>query len=146
MPKASAERYCIREIFGVSATGSLKELHALAENMGIGNRITWLGSVAHGEIAGYYEACDLILYLNDHANINNQLLEALYLGVPVIAFDDGCNRVLYGDCPYAMFVERERLNRVAERRGTADRRGGTPPIRRRILKHGHSGYGKSSQG
>jgi glycosyltransferase involved in cell wall biosynthesis len=97
----------------VAGSGPLEgELRAIAEREGLSGRVTWLGSVPYAAMAGHYNECDLILHLNDYANINNQLLEAIYLGVPVIALDDGYNSALFGDCPFVLFVKPERLDEV----------------------------------
>jgi glycosyltransferase involved in cell wall biosynthesis len=78
-------------------------LQQLAHELGIQERIRWEGKIPHKLMAQYYRACDAVFVVNDYANTGNQVMECLYLGVPLIATDDGNNSSLFRTCPYALF-------------------------------------------
>lgn len=90
-----------------------KALKAYARERGVSGNITWCGAIPFGLMHDYYRACDVVLHLNDYANTNNQVLESIHLGVPIVALDDGYNSKMFGDCPYALFLGRERLGSLA---------------------------------
>ncbi len=91
----------------------VQQLHSLVENLDTGNYVTWLDSIPHSEMAAHYQACDVSLLMNDYANMGNQLMENLFLGVPVLAVDDGKNSVVFGDCPYARFSTPSLLSNIS---------------------------------
>ncbi len=64
-------------------------LERIASSLGIGDRVFFHGSVAHGEIGEWYGACDLFCLPSFHEGTPNVILEALACGVPVVASDTG---------------------------------------------------------
>ena len=87
--------------------GAGPQEHALKElirETGVSANVTWCGSIEYSEMASYYRACNIVFALSDYAFLGNQILEAVHLGVPLLALDDGAGSRLFGDCPYARFI------------------------------------------
>jgi glycosyltransferase involved in cell wall biosynthesis len=81
----------------VGGSGPLEgALRELAQALGVAECVTWLGAVPYDKMAEHYLVCDVVLHLNDYANINNQVLESIALGVPLVAIDEGANARLFG--------------------------------------------------
>lgn len=88
-------------------------LRHLAGERNIEKHVTWCGPLSYEEMPSYYTACDVVFHLNDYANINNQTLEAICLGIPLLAIDDGYNSKMFGDCPFARFIQKEELETIS---------------------------------
>jgi len=74
-------------------SGPMEEsLREYVRELGVYDRIVWLGKIKYKEMRYYYRLCDIVLIVNDYANTGNQILETSYLGIPTIATDDGNNR------------------------------------------------------
>jgi glycosyltransferase involved in cell wall biosynthesis len=67
----------------------LERLKSVAASMAVADRVLFLGGIPHRAIAAYMRSADAFLSLYDLSNLGNPLLEALYLGVPVVTLDDG---------------------------------------------------------
>lgn len=66
--------------------GELKsELHQMAEDLGLSNRIEWKGQVSNPQ--KYYEMADIYTLPSRHEGMSNSLLEAMSFGLPVIVSD-----------------------------------------------------------
>jgi len=52
-------------------------------------RVVLAGHVEHDELLGYYSVADVLLSLSEHEGFGVPLVEAMELGVPVIAYDAG---------------------------------------------------------
>ena len=60
-------------------------LKALVENHGLGDRVTFLGAVSHGELVEIYNAVDIMVLASSREGWANVLLEAMACGTPVVA-------------------------------------------------------------
>ncbi len=72
-------------------------LRELAVALGIMDRVTFVGGVPRDQLASYYTSADLLLSLYDYSNLGNPAIEAMLLGVPVVAYDVGGTRDLVID-------------------------------------------------
>lgn len=71
-------------------------LEALAAELGIADRVVFFGN--QRRVADFLAACDLLVSASrDNEGCSNSILEAMALGVPVIATDLGGNRELVED-------------------------------------------------
>ena len=61
------------------------ELRALASELGVANRVHFLGAVPHDGMAGVYNAADVLVLASEREGWPNVLLEAMACGTPVIA-------------------------------------------------------------
>ena len=64
-------------------------LQRLAKRIGVADRVTFLGQVAHEKLADLYTAADLTLLLSTQEGWANVLLESMACGTPVVATDAG---------------------------------------------------------
>lgn len=72
------------------------ELAALATRLGLAERVVFFGY--QRRVADYLAACDLLVSSSrDNEGCSNSILEAMALGVPVVATDIGGNRELVQD-------------------------------------------------
>jgi glycosyltransferase involved in cell wall biosynthesis len=75
----------------VAGTGSqLRELQALARNLGLAQRVVFLGYRA--DVLSLYKAADAMLVTSLHESFGAAMLEALCAGCPVVAPDVGVMR------------------------------------------------------
>lgn len=107
------------------------ELGALATRFGLAERVAFFGY--QRRVADYLAACDLLVSSShDNEGCSNSILEAMALGVPVVATDVGGNRELVQDRLTGYLVParddlalagaiEHALDGVAERRAIAER-------------------------
>ncbi|MDO8914764.1 MAG: glycosyltransferase family 4 protein [Coriobacteriia bacterium] len=88
-------------------------LRALADERGVAERTRFAGAVPRHELASLYRSADLLLSLYDYSNLGNPVIEAMMLGLPVLALDvggtgdlvkDGVNGVLVPDADDAALL------------------------------------------
>lgn len=66
-----------------------------ASNLGIGDNVVFTGSIDHDELANYYSACDGFLFASRSETQGIVLLEAMAVGLPVVAVEaSGVNDVV----------------------------------------------------
>lgn len=63
----------------------LKRLQALALEIGVQDRVTFLGPVAQPDLKRYYNACDAMVLASSREGWANVLLESMACGTPVVA-------------------------------------------------------------
>ena len=61
------------------------ELEALAEKLGIADRVRLVGQVPHAELSRYYTAADMLVLASEREGWANVLLESMACGTPVLA-------------------------------------------------------------
>jgi glycosyltransferase involved in cell wall biosynthesis len=62
-------------------------LRALADALGLGGAVRFTGAVTLPQLVGYYRAASCFVSLSEHEGFGVPLLEAMYLGQPVVALD-----------------------------------------------------------
>jgi len=62
-------------------------LRALCETLGLGGAVRFTGPVSLAQLVGYYRAASVFVSLSEHEGFGVPLLEAMYLGTPVVALD-----------------------------------------------------------
>lgn len=62
-------------------------LEALAERLGVRDRVLFAGEVSDRELAAWYERADVFVCLSEHEGFCVPLVEAMAYGVPVVAYD-----------------------------------------------------------
>ncbi|WP_051971924.1 glycosyltransferase family 4 protein [Massilia sp. 9096] len=62
-----------------------KNLEALAQRLGVADRVTFLGPVAQTELKTYYNAADAMVLASSREGWANVLLESMACGTPVVA-------------------------------------------------------------
>jgi len=84
-----------------------KPLQQLARQLGIDERVIWLGAVAHDEIWGLMNAADIFMITNDVTNRCNPLFEAIWAGLPVLSVVDPSTSDLLVHDENALLAERD---------------------------------------
>lgn len=70
----------------VIGAGPLRaELEALAERLGVGGHVRFVGAVPQQELAAWYAAADMLLLASEREGWPNVLLESMACGTPVVA-------------------------------------------------------------
>jgi glycosyltransferase involved in cell wall biosynthesis len=72
-------------------------LRLLVDSLGLDDVVDLPGWVSHEQLAAYYRAADVYLSLSEHEGFCVPLLEAMYHGVPVIAWARGAVPETLGD-------------------------------------------------
>ena len=79
----------------VVGDGPLREsLNHLAEDLGIADRIKFVGWVNRDELPAIYQQADVFVFPSRHEGMSNVVLEAMASGLPVIASDIAGNQEL----------------------------------------------------
>ncbi len=75
--------------------GSLK---ALAEKIGVSDKVRFLGIVPRYEIASIYACADIFVMCSEHEGMSNAVLEAMASGLPIISSDcEGISELIEGN-------------------------------------------------
>ncbi|MDR0359505.1 MAG: glycosyltransferase [bacterium] len=57
--------------------------------LGLEGSVTFTGAVSDGRLLAHYEAADLFLSMSEHEGFGIPLLEAMRVGLPIVAYDGG---------------------------------------------------------
>lgn len=82
---------------GISSGEYWHALHRLAEHLGVENNVVFVGAVSDGELGAYYSAADVFVCVSDHEGFCVPLIEAMWWGVPVVAFGSSAIPGTVGD-------------------------------------------------
>lgn len=120
-------------IVGAPVVGSYKVwLERLVRRLGMDPHVVFAGHVSDEELAAYFAAADVYVTMSEHEGFGNTVLQAMYVGVPTMAFDATAMPYTVGDAGVlvrrkdhavaaevvAMLVDRESgLRRVMVERG-----------------------------
>lgn len=100
----------------VIGTGSEKERYVeLAKQLGITNKVRFLGYIPHDEIAEYYKIADVYVLTSMWEEWSNTIMEAMACGIPVIATNVGANPYLIKDEETGYLFPVKNINVLAEK-------------------------------
>ena len=88
-----------------------KNLENLVDCYQVQDSVKFAGAVSHEKIINYFSFADAFLLFNDVSNLGNQLLEALYLGLPIISLKDGSTDGLLKNNYNSLLVPPDRLEK-----------------------------------
>ncbi len=109
----------------LSRKGYLAELKALADELGVRERINFVGAKYGEELLGYYHTADVFVYTSLYENFGQTLLEAAAAGLPIISTPvgiapeivvDGETGFLVSDDPKMISERIRRLSNISTRR------------------------------
>ena len=63
-----------------------RSLELLAEELEVGGAVEFTDTITHGELLACYRAADVFVCLSEHEGFKVPLVEAMHLGVPVVAY------------------------------------------------------------
>lgn len=92
-------------IAGPGARSARRDLEALALRLGVRERVRFVGNVPHQRLAELYASADALLFLSETESFGLPVLEAMALGLPVIARRVGGVAEVGGDGP--LWVEND---------------------------------------
>ena len=99
----------------ILGSGPLRpSLERLASELGVADRVHFLGSRPHAEIALWMNIADVLCLTSRSEGMPNVVMEALASGLPVVATDVGACPELLADEPGAKLCRREDVASVAE--------------------------------
>lgn len=74
-------------LVGAEATSEYRRaLDRLCVALGMEDAVIFAGSISGGELSGWYDRADVFVCLSDHEGFCVPLLEALYHGLPIVAY------------------------------------------------------------
>jgi teichuronic acid biosynthesis glycosyltransferase TuaC len=79
----------------------------LAVTLGVSERVRFMGSVAHDDLAALYAAADIMALVSESEGLANAWVEALACGTPIVASDVGGIRELMKSSDAGRIVERD---------------------------------------
>lgn len=81
-----------------------ESLQRLAHQMGLEDRVLFVGAVEHERVWEFLLACEVFLSLYEHSNLGNPLLEALRCGRCIVTLDNGGTGRVVRDLENGMLV------------------------------------------
>ena len=116
-------------VFLVSGTGSLqKDLSAMAKKAGLDGQVRFLGH--RDDIVDVLQAMNVLVMCSDHEGLPMVLLEALWLGVPIVGRGVGGIREILGDNECGLCVDSSQAADFAE---ACEQLLNHPALRERLL-------------
>ncbi len=88
------------------------ELRNLVGELRLKDGVSFVGAVSDEELKAYYEISDIYLCMSEHEGFCVPLLEAMYFGTPVVAFNSSAIPTTLG--PAGVLVENKSPSLVAE--------------------------------
>jgi glycosyltransferase involved in cell wall biosynthesis len=73
------------------------KLRKLLKEWALEQSVIFVGEIAHAEVGKYLQTADCFLSLYDISNVGNPLIEAMWIGVPVLTLDEGATREIVKD-------------------------------------------------
>ena len=121
VPAAARDNsYLIMRTFGHSVGTSLAELQRLAQELGIAQRVKWVGGMAYEQQPGLYVAADVTVNFPAMDAFPVTILESLACGVPVLT-----NRLKAyesnGAMPYLTFTAEDSTSQLGATMAAAAR-------------------------
>jgi len=89
-------------------------LKSLAKELGINDRIVFLGWQSHGQLMEQYKQANLFLFPSRHEGMPNAVLEAMASGLPVIASRIAGNEELVIDEKTGLLVPSENIESLRD--------------------------------
>ncbi len=114
----------------LSRKGYLAELRTLADELGVRERIVFVGAKYGKELMSYYQSADVFVYTSLYENFGQTLLEAAATGLPIISTSvgiapeiviDGKTGFLVSDDPKMISQKIRELNNISTRREFSSR-------------------------
>jgi glycosyltransferase involved in cell wall biosynthesis len=120
----------------VAGEGDMEsEWKALAERLGLAQRVTFLGNVPHARIPLLIRAADVFVLNSEYEGLSHTLLEVMSLGTPIIASDVCGNPEVIEHEVNGLLVDPRRPETL---RAALERLLGDPQLARRFVAEGLS--------
>ena len=126
---ASASRLYL--VGGSAPSGYQQALRDLAAALGVADAVQFVGPVAHAELLAYFRAADVFVCLSEHEGFCVPILEAMHVGLPVVALAEAAVPDTLGDAGLLLESKRPVDVVAAVARITQD-----GPLRGELLRRG----------
>lgn len=111
----------------------LIRLRRLARTLGVGGAVEFTGQVSSAARGAYYRGCRALVTMSEHEGFCAPVIEAMFLGLPVVGFAAAATPETMGDA--GVLVARKRPDVVAE---AIDQVARETPLRRRLIAKGRA--------
>lgn len=81
-----APRARLALVGGATSVRYMNSLRSMADRLGLGESVEFVGSVRFPEMLAYFRAADAFVCLSEHEGFCVPLIEAMEVGVPVVAY------------------------------------------------------------
>ena len=109
------------------------ELRRLVGHLHLEQNVTFVGSIADSELKSFYSHCDLYVCMSEHEGFCVPLIEAMYFGLPVIAYSSSAIDQTVGEA--GVLVENKQPHLIAE---LADLVVGDQGLRKDMVQRGNA--------
>ncbi len=92
----------------------------LVAQLGLTDAVTFTGRVSDGELGAHYATADVLVSMSEHEGVGIPLLEAMYNGVPIVAFGAAAVPETVGNAGIVLPVKRPAKVAVAVARAVGD--------------------------
>jgi glycosyltransferase involved in cell wall biosynthesis len=104
-------------------------LERLAQSLGLGEAVILTGRVSQKEMVAHYRAADLYVSMSEHEGFGKPLIESMYLGLPIMAYESTAVPYTLGDA--GVLFRKKDYEALAE---MVDILCGDQALRRRIVE------------
>lgn len=108
------KKYCDAKLIIAGDGPEKNKCEQLAEKLGVRGQIEFLGSVSNKDIASVFAQGKVFVCPSRNEPFGIVVLEALAMGIPVIATDSGGITEILGDGKYGCVVPKEDVEAIAE--------------------------------
>lgn len=128
--RAMAELRDVDVSLGLVGTGNQEsDLKALAEEIGVADRVEYKGLVDHSDMPSFYRSGDLFVLPSINEGMSNTVLEAMASGLPILMNNTGGAAELLEDDVNGFLLEKDSVSDIA---GKIRRFVGNPDLLRRL--------------
>ena len=113
--KMLSGRYDNVQLLIVGDGNEKKSLEDLVRSLEIENRVEFAGAIDHTNVLAYYQRADVFVLPSLNEGMSNVMLEALAVGLPVVATDTGGTKELLTDNVNGLVVKMKDSNDLAEK-------------------------------
>lgn len=113
--KTLSGRYDQARLLIVGDGNEKKSLEDLVQGLGIKDKVEFAGAIAHENVLAYYQRANIFVLPSLNEGMSNVMLEALAVGLPVVATDTGGTKELLTNNVNGLVVKMKDSNDLAEK-------------------------------
>jgi glycosyltransferase involved in cell wall biosynthesis len=115
----------------VGVTSYADACRALAQELGVGDAVTFPGRISGGELGAAYLTADVLVSMSEHEGVGIPLLEAMYHRLPIVAFAAAAVPETVGNAGVVLARKRPATIAAAVNRVITD-----APLRQALVRRG----------
>jgi len=113
--KILSGRYDQARLLIVGDGNEKKSLEDLVQGLGIKDKVEFAGAIAHNNVLAFYQRANIFVLPSLNEGMSNVMLEALAVGLPVVATDTGGTKELLTNNVNGLIVKMKDSNDLAEK-------------------------------